>query len=281
MFALTFDTSAITSANTVTAATLSMMADTGVTKYPLTTGVSAFSLGTTAPTTSASNTQTVWKKPTQLSALTRVATRAANLAWVASTTYDWTSDSTFPAAVNKTGSTYILVATEYQKAGTTTANDEFMTAPTAASNHSLTVVHNLQATATVTATVATSPAITDIASFFRTITATVATSPVITRVVTFGQNITATVDASPIVARTATFARSIAATVDASPVITRAATFARTVTATVGNTITATGAIVITQAVRVLSLFMRNTVKIPQAVTVRLFGRSTIRIPKE
>ena len=281
MSGLSFDTSAIPNANTVTAATLTLTPSTSVTDYPTITNTSAFSLAAVAIVEDASNTRKVIKKPSEITALTRVATRAPSLPWSFLSSYDWTSDSTFPGQINLTGATTILMATEDQKAGTTRTTAQFCALSVTITSHSLTVVHNYQATATVVATVATSPIITRVAAYLRTVNATVATSPVITRVVTFGQNITATVDASPIVARTATFARSIAASVDASPVITRVVTFARTVTATVGNTITATGAIVITQAVRVLSLFMRNTVKIPQAVTVKLFGRSTIRIPKE
>jgi hypothetical protein len=281
MSGLSFDTSAIPDANTVTAATLTLTPNSTVSDYPTITNTSAFSLGNVAIVEDASNTRKVIKKPSEITALTRVATRSPSLPWSSPSSYDWTSDSTFPGQINLTGSTTILMATEDQKAGTTRTTAQFCALSATVTSHSLTVVHNFQTTATVVATVATSPVITRVAAYLRTVNATVATSPVITRVVTFGQNITATVDASPIVTRTATFARSIAASVSASPVITRAATFARTVTATVGNTITATGAIVITQAVRVLSLFMRNTVKIPQAVTVRLFGRSTIRIPKE
>jgi hypothetical protein len=280
MMGLSFDTSAIPDANTVTAATLTL-ASANYPNYPANTAVSAFSLAGAAIVEDASNTRKVIKKPSELSALTRVATRAAASAWVYPAAYDWTSDATFPGQISLTASTTILMAVEDQKTGTTRATAEQLVFSGTPSAHSLTVVHNFQTTATVVATVATSPVITRVVTFARTVTATVATSPVITRVVTFGQNITATVGASPVVTRTATFARSIATTVDASPVITRIGTFARTITATVGNTILATGAIVITQAVRVLSLFMRNTVKIPQAVTVKLFGRSTIRIPKE
>jgi len=281
MSGLSFDTSAIPDANTVTAATLTLRPNTAVTDYPTITDTSAFSLAGAAIGVDASNTRKVIKKPSEISALTRVATRAPSLPWSSASSYDWTSDSTFAGQINLTGATTILMATEDQKAGTTRTTNQFCALSATITSHSLTVVHNLQATATVTATVATSPVITRVAAYLRTAVATVATSPVITRVVTFGQSIAATVGASPVVTRTATFARSIAATVDASPVVTRIATFVRTVTATVANTITATGAIVITQAARVLSLFMRNTVKIPQAVTVRLFGRSTIRIPKE
>jgi len=281
MSGLSFDTSAIPDANTVSAATLTLTPNVNVTDYPTISNTSAFSLAGAAIGVDASNTRKVIKKPSEISALTRVATRAPSLPWSFASSYDWTSDSTFAGQINLTGATTILMATEDQKAGTTRTTNQFCALSATITSHSLTVVHNLQATATVTATVATSPVITRVAAYLRTAVATVATSPVITRVVTFGQSIAATVGASPVVTRTATFARSIAATVDASPVITRIATFVRTVTATVGNTITATGAIVITQAARVLSLFMRNTVKIPQAVTVKLFGRSTIRIPKE
>jgi len=281
MVGLSFDTSAIPDANTVSAATLTLTPNSTVTDYPTISYTSAFSLAAAAITADASNTRKVIKKPSEISALTRVATRAPSLAWTSPTTYDWTSDSTFPAQINLTGATTILMATEDQKAGTTRTTNQFCALSGTVATHSLTVVHNYQANATVTATVATSPVVSRVAAYLRTVTATVATSPVITRVVTFARTIVATVATSPVVTRTATFARTIVATVATSPVVTRTTTFVRTVTATVANTITATGAIVITQAVRVLSLFMRNTVKIPQAVTVRLLGRSTIRIPKE
>lgn len=280
MMGLSFDTSAIPDANTVTAATLTLAA-ANYANYPANTGVSAFSLAGAAIAVDGSNTRKVIKKPSELSALTRVATRAAASAWVYPAAYDWTSDAAFPGQISLTGSTTILMALEDQKTGTTRATAEQLVFSGTVSNHSLTVVHNYQTTATVTATVATSPVVSRVVTFARTIVATVAMSPVIARVVTFARDVIATVGASPVVTRTATFARTITATVATLPVITRIGTFARTVTTTVGNTITTTGAIVITQAVRVLSLFMRNTVKIPQAVTVRLLGRSTIRIPKE
>jgi hypothetical protein len=280
MMGISFDTSAIPDANTVTATTLTLAAANFV-AYPANTAVSAFSLAGAAIVVDASNTRKVIKKPSELSALTRVATRAGGSPWTYPTAYDWTSDSTFPGQISLTASTTILIAIDDQKTGTTRATAEQLVLSGTVTNHSLTVVHNFQSNATVTATVATSPVITRSFIFARTIIATVAALPVVTRIPIFARTIAATVSASPVVTRTATFARSIAATVATSPVITRIGTFARTVKATVANTITATAAIVITQPVRVLSLFMRNTIKIPQAVTVRLFGRSTIRIPKE
>lgn len=280
MMGISFDTSAIPNANTVTATTLTL-ATGNFSGYPANTAVSAFSLAGAAIVVDASNTRKVIKKPSELSALTRVATRAAGSPWTYPTAYDWTSDATFPGEISLTGSTTILMALEDQKTGTTRATGEQLVFSGTVANHSLTVVHNFQSNATFLATVATSPVITRSFIFARTIIATVAGLPVVTRIPIFARTIAATVGASPVVTRTATFARSIVATVATSPVITRIGTFARTVKATVGNTITATAAIVITQPVRVLSLFMRNTIKIPQAVTVRLFGRSTIRIPKE
>ena len=116
MTGLSFDTSAIPDTNTVTAATLTLLSDDAISGFPANTNASVFSLAGASIAVDASNTRKVIKKPSEITALTRVATRAAGSAWALSTAYDWTSDATFPGQISLTGSTTLLLATEDQKA---------------------------------------------------------------------------------------------------------------------------------------------------------------------
>jgi hypothetical protein len=138
-----YDTSTIPDLDTVTSATLTLLADNNPLAYPNNTSVNVYSLNAAAIAADNSNTRTVWKKPTEIQALTRVATRAAGSAWTGSTAYTWTSDSTFPAAINKTGNTTLLIATNDQQTGTLRATRECMNITATPGDHYLTVVHDL------------------------------------------------------------------------------------------------------------------------------------------
>jgi len=141
---LRFDTSAIPDVDTVTSATMTLTAYNGTVAWPSNTSVNAYSLAAAAIAADNSNTRAVWKKPTEIQALTRVASRAAGSAWVANTAYTWTSDSTFPAAINKTGNTTILLATGDQQTGTLRSTQEIANiSTTLGSVHYLTVIHDL------------------------------------------------------------------------------------------------------------------------------------------
>ena len=138
---MSFNTASIPDGDTVVSATLTLTAP-ATAGYPTNSAVNVYSVSTIAADNS--NTRTVWRKPTEIQALTRVATRAAGSAWNVSTSYAWTSDATFPAAISKTGSTHLLVATGDQQAGTLRNTTEQITLSAVGGTvHYLTVVHDL------------------------------------------------------------------------------------------------------------------------------------------
>ena len=283
MVGLSFDTSAIPDANTVTAATLTLTPNSTVTDYPTISNTSAFSLAAAAITANGSNTRKVIKKPSEISALTRVATRAPSLAWTSPTAYDWTSDSTFPAQINLTGATTILMATEDQKAGTTRTTKQFCALSGTVATHSLTVVHSLLGSATVTASATATPTISRIASFPRTVTASATATGVISRIVSLSATIAAAATASPLISRVASLSQTISASATASPTIAKVASFARTIAASVAAVpgIVADYIPFTNQLPRILRLAGRSTITLVTQSTLRLLGRSTLKLPKE
>lgn len=301
---LAFATATIPDNDTVTSATLTLRAaNVGATAFPANCAVNAYSLAAVAITADNSNTRTVWKKPTEIQALTRVATRAAGSAWVTNTDYNWTSDATFPAQINKTGNTTILIATGDQQTGTTRTTNEIVNFDSTATNHYLTVIHNLQATSTVSATataaasttravtyrrtlsptVSLAATVTDIVTYLRTITSTITATPAITRTIAYLRTVAADLAVTPTITTVRAYARSITATITATPAIARVITFARTIAATITGTVdlTATKIPFTPQVARIVRLAGRSTLKLTQIVTARLGGRSTIRAPKE
>lgn len=279
----TFPTGSIPDGDTVTSATISLKAGITSSYWPANCAVNVYSLAGTAIAASNSNTRTVWKKPTEIQALTRVATRAAGSAWIVGTVYDWTSDSTFPAQINKTGDTTVLIATGDQQTGTTRATEEMANFDPTANLHYITIVHNFQGSATVAATLTATPTISRTLAYARSIAASLTATPVIARTVAYLRSITSSVTSTPAITAGLSYLRTITASLTTTPVIQRTIAISQTITAS----LTATGAILATkipfvaQVARVIRLGGRTTIQLAQTVTARLGGRTTIRAPKE
>lgn len=202
---LRFDTSTIPDTDTVSAATLTLTSD-ATPSWPANTAVNVYSLAAASISASNSNTRAVWKTPTEIGALTRVATRAAGSAWAGSTAYAWTSDATFPAAVNKTGSTTLLLATGDQASGTLRSTQEYANiSSTSGSVHYLTVVHSFVGSATIAATLTVTPTVSKVLAYARTIAASLDTVPVLSRVASFARTIANTITTSPIITYVVTY----------------------------------------------------------------------------
>jgi len=256
-----FDTTTIPALNTVSAATLTLKSGTSVT-WPSTATSEIFSINSTAIAKTASNTRTLWRTPTEVAALTKVATRAAGSAYVANTTYAWDSESAFISNINQGSTTRLLVATSEQRTGSLAGSSQTYSVSDTAANHFLTIVHNRLVTIpTVTATA--TPTISRVPSFPRTIAAAATATAALSRIASFPRTIAAAVTASPTLSRIPSFARTIAATVAAVP------------------SIVATYMPFVVQLPRILRLAGRSTITLVSQSTLRLLGRSTLKLPKE
>jgi len=256
-----FDTSTIPALNTVSAATLTLKSGSSVT-WPSTANSEIFSINSTAIAKTPSNTRTLWRTPTEVAALTKVATRAAGSAYVANTTYAWDSETAFISNINQGSTTRLLVATSEQRTGSLAGSTQTYSVSDTAANHFLTIVHNRLVTIpTVTATA--TPTISRIPSFPRTIAASATATAALSRIASFPRTIAAAVTASPTLSRIPSFARTIAASVTAVP------------------SIVATYQPFLTQLPRILRLAGRSTITLVSQSTLRLLGRSTLKLPKE
>jgi hypothetical protein len=278
---MSFNTASIPDSDTIASATLTLTSPSTV-SYPANSAVNIYSVSSISADNS--NTRTVWRKPTELQSLTRVATRAANSAWVASTAYAWTSDATFPAAISKTGSTHLLIATGDQQAGTLRNTAEQMTlAVTGGSVHYLTVVHSFIGSATVAATASTTPAIARTIGRVAAISVSLTAVPTIARALSFARTIASVATGDPTLISITAFARTVAATIEASPLVTRTVAISRTISAT----ITAIPDLVATYfpsvpvLARTVSLKVRSTISLLAPERIRLTVRSRLQLPEE
>ena len=282
-----FDTSSIPIANTVSAATLTIKSGTLSVVWPSVADSEIFSINSTAIAKTASDTRTVWRTPTEITALTKVASRVAGSAYAVSTSYAWTSDATFPAAINKASTTRLLVGTSEQRTGSLAGSQQAYNISPTAGEHFITIVHqrevSIPPSAAVLAT-ATAATPSSLVGYLRTLsTVSAGASPTISRVVTLSRTIAASVDASPLISRVVTLSRTIAASAAASPTIVRIGTLARTISTSaqaVGNLV-AVYFPLSTQLPRVIRLATRSTITLVTESTLRLFGRSTLKLPKE
>jgi len=278
-----FDTSTIPALNTVSAATLTLKSGTAVT-WPSTATSEIFSINSTAIAKTASNTRTLWRTPTEVAALTKVATRAAGSAYVANTTYAWDSEAAFISNINQGSTTRLLVATSEQRTGSLAGSSQTYTVSDTAANHFLTIVHNRLVTIpTVTAT-ASASAPGRLVAYLRTLpTVSANASPVISRIASLLQIIAASADASPAISRIVNVLRTITASAEASPVITRVASFARTIAASVQAVpgIVAAYQPFSVQLPRLVRLPFRAIVALSQQTRARISQRSKLRLPKE
>jgi hypothetical protein len=286
-----FDTSAIPDANTVTSATFT----TSMSGAIYTTAVELYA-NTASCVTSSSNTNTVWKSPTELGSATLLATDAGGT----SSTETFTSTGSFPAAINKTGSTYVTMVVEEQRTRTAGTQKRQDLASPYTSNSYLTIVHNLQAARTVAATLTTAPTVTNVRGYLRAVAATLTVSPSVTRLVsaartvavTFGalstisrnlvlnRILAATTTLLPTVTPVAAFQRTVASLVDASPALTASLGILRTITATVSAVTDVIAGIPAAMLVHKISLRVRSTVTLIVPERVRLTVRSRLRLPE-
>jgi hypothetical protein len=281
---LEFDTSSIPAANTVSSATLTMKAAGSSPLWPSTATSEIFSINSTDIAKTASNTRTVWRTPTEITALTKVATRAAASAWVASTAYAWTSEAAFISNINQAGTTRLLVGTSEQRTGTFAGSQQVYNISDTAGDHFLTIVHQREVTIPTVTAAASARTVTDIVAYLRTLpTVSAAAGAAISRTVSLSRTIAAAADASPLISRVVSLSRTIAASVDASPIVERVVSLSRTLAATVGAVpgIVATYLPFTTQLPRIIRLAARSTITLVTQSTLRLLGRSTLKLPKE
>ena len=257
-----FDTSTIPAANTVSAATLTIKAGGTVAVYPSANAVEIFNINSTAIAKTASNTRTVWRTPTEITALTKVASRPAGSAYVINTDYAWPSEAAFISNINQGSTTRLLLATTEQRTGSLTGSSQNINVSSTAGDHFLTIVHDRLVTIpTVTATA--TPSISRVPSFPRTIAASATATAALSRIPGFARTIAASVTATASIDRIASFARTIAASVTAVPGI------------------VATYQPFSAQLPRIIRLAGRSTVTLVTQSTLRLLGRSTLKLPKE
>ena len=282
-----FDTSSIPTANTVSAATLTIKSGLILVFWPSIATSEIFSINSTAIAKTASDTRTVWRTPTEITALTKVASRAAGSAYAVSTSYAWTSDATFPAAINKASTTRLLVGTSEQRTGSLAGTQQAYNISQTAGDHFITIVHQREVTIPPSAAVlatATASTPSRLVSYLRTLsTVSADASPTISRVVNLSRTIAASADASPLISRVVSLSRTIAASVYVTPTIVRVGTLARTIAASVQAvpSLVADYFPYSTQLPRIIRLAGRSTITLATQSTLRLLGRSTLKLPKE
>ena len=264
-----FDTSTIPALNTVSAATLTLKAGLLSAAWPSVATSEIYTIINDSAgaalaniSKSASNARKVWRTPTEIAALTKVATRAAGSAYVINTAYAWSSEAAFISNINQGSTTRLLVGTSEQRTGSLAGSNQFYNISPTVGDHFITIVHERSVTIpTVTATATAS--ISRIPFFPRTIAAAATATAALSRIPSFARTIAASVDASPTLSRIPSFARTIAASVTAVPAI------------------VATYQPFATQLPRILRLAGRSTVTLVTQSTLRLLGRSTLKLPKE
>jgi len=279
-----FDTSTIPAANTVSAATLTMKAGATSTLWPSIATSEIYSINSTAIAKTASDTRTVWRTPTEITALTKVATRAAGSPYAVSTSYAWSSEAAFISNINQGSTTRLLVGTSEQRTGTLAGSQQVYNISSTPGDHFITIVHQREVTLpTVTATAsATTPG--RLVAYLRTLsTVSADASPVISRIASLLLTITASADTSPLISRVVSLARTITASAEASPVITRVVSLARTIAAAAQAVpgIVAAYQPFSAQLPRVVRLPFRAIVALSQQTRARISQRSKLRLPKE
>lgn len=261
----TYDTSSIPSANTVTSVTATYTSGPSASTWPSTATVDVYSLAGASISASNANGPAVWKTPTQLSALTRCATRAAGSAWAASTAYNWTSDAAFPGQIVKAGTTSLLLATSDQVSGTTRASDQYAQFVVGPAGSYLTIVHNLQAARTVAATTSLAPTIANTKGVARSLAASLTATPAISRVVATARTVAASVTTTPTITRLVAAYRTLAITVAGTPTVSPRLDASRTVASSITTTPTVNRAVA---AVRTITATLDLTPVVDRALGV-------------
>jgi hypothetical protein len=265
---MTFDTSSIPDANTISSAVLDITGagSVGGANFadPSVAVLQARYHGTTAPTNTRGNNDNHWLlSASAFAAKTLVATYPAGSAWSPSAANTLTSQTALATNVNKTGNTVLVYSTDEYATATAGSGTQAYAIANPTTGSTLTVVHSFVGTATVAASATATPTISRVANLLRTIAAAADASPTLSRIPSFARTIAASVDASPTLSRIPSFARTIAASVAAVPAI-------------VANYQPFSA-----QLPRILRLAGRSTVTLVTQSTLRLLGRSTLKLPKE
>ena len=289
-----YDTSTLPDNNTITSATLSVRASDRIssglssilTDDPANADLQArfYGTGTIPSDTRGNNNNHWWLTSTAFAAKTLLASYAAGSAWTNGTDYTLTNSGTnLISNISKTSGTIIVWGTSDQATQTSRTTAECYGMQSPGTYSTLTVVHSFAGSATVAATLTTTPTISRTLTFARTVATSLTTTPVIAQTVAYLRSITSSVTSTPAITASVAYLRTITTALTVTPAITRTLSIAKTITAS----LTATGSIVATkipfvaQVARVIRLGGRTTIQIAQTVTARLGGRTTIRAPKE
>lgn len=289
-----YDTSTIPDNNTITSATLSVRASNILSSGlgaiivddPANADLQARFYGTgTIPSDIRGNDNNHWwLTSTAFAAKTLLASYAAGSAWTNGTDYTLTNSGTnLISNISKTSGTVIVWGTSDQATQTSRTTAECYGMQSPGTYSTLTVVHSFAGSATVAATLTTTPTISRTLAYARSIATSLTATPVIERTVAYLRSITSSVTSTPAITAGVSYLRTITASLTTTPAIQRTIAISQTI----ATSLTATGAILATkipfvaQVARVIRLSGRTTIQLAQTVTARLGGRTTIRAPKE
>ena len=271
-----FDTTTIPALNTVSAATLTMKAGS-TPPWPSVATSEIYSINSTAIAKTASNTRTLWRTPTEVAALTKVATRAAGSPYVASTAYAWTSEAAFISNISQGGTTRLLVGTSEQRTGSLAGSSQVYNISSTAGDHFITIVHSYLGAQTVTSTLTTTSNV----------------SRAVSKVLTSSSNLVSTLSKSVLSTLATTLspaidiAKTLSKTISSSitPVVNIIKSVAirfASVLSIAANTLTQyVPSFLYDPAARVLRLIGRTTLRLTQDTVLRLRQRTHLRLPKE
>lgn len=289
-----YDTSTIPDTNTITSATLAVRASdrlgSGVgsilTDNPANADLQArfYGTGTIPSDTRGNNNNHWWLTSSAFAAKTLLASHAAASAWTLNTDYNLVNSGTaLIDNISKTSGTVIAWGTSDQATSTSRTTAECYGMVDPASYSTLTVVHSFVGSATVAATLTTTPTITRTLTFARTIASSITTTPVIAQTLAYLRTIAADLTVTPTVTTISAYLRSITASVTTSPVVTRTVSIAQTITATLtGTASVATEYLPMVVGIpRQLVLKVRDRVSLPGSGRIRITVRNILRLPEE
>lgn len=289
-----YDTSTIPDSNTITSATLTVRASdrmsSGLSSYltddPANADLQARLYGTGAmPNTALGNNNNHWWLTSSVfAAKTLLASHAAASAWTLNTDYNLVNSGTaLIDNISKTSGTVIAWGTSDQATSTSRTTAECYGMVDPATYSTLTVVHSFIGSATVAATLTTTPTISRTLTFARTITSSITTTPVIAQTLAYLRTIAADLTVTPTVTTISAYLRSITASVTTSPVVTRTVSIAQTITATLTATASVATAYVpvLVGIPRQLVLKVRDRVSLPGSGRIRITVRNILRLPEE
>ena len=289
-----YDTSTLPDNNTITSATLSVRASDRIssglsailTDDPANADLQArfYGTGTIPSDTRGNNNSHWWLTSSAFAAKTLLASYAAGSAWTNGTDYTLTNSGTnLISNISKTSGTVIVWGTSDQATQTSRTTAECYGMQSPGTYSTLTVVHSFAGSATVAATLTTTPTISRTLTFARTVATSLTATPVIAHTVAYLRSITSSVTSTPAISSSLAYLRTITTSVTATPTITRAITIAQTIAASA----TATASIltqyipIVVGVPRTLALKVRNRVTLPGTNRLRLTVRNILRLPEE